>query len=133
MKKLILLIVSVLLLVGCNPKVTYGEVINKEHNEAWRQLVIIPIHISNGETSNTIMMPYWIFHEENWKIEIRGKDKNGNLATETYYITEDLYNEIHIGDMYEYREEIDTTEEPTRKIKKSEVSDEELEKYKEVD
>ena len=35
--------------------------------------------------------------------------------------------------MYEYREELDTTEEPTRKVEKSDAKEEELEKYRELE
>lgn len=130
--KLLIIPLMVLILCGCSHDVTYGEIINKEHNEPYRQLLMLPVHISNGKTSTTILVPYWIFHEENWKIEIKGKNKDGKIDTETYYITEDLYDNISIGDMYEYREKFDTTEEPTRKVKESAAEQEELEKYREL-
>ena len=130
--KLLIIPLTVLILCGCSHDVTYGEIINKEHNEPYRQLLILPVHISNGKNSTTILVPYWVFHEENWKIEIKGKNKDGGIDTETYYITEDLYNNINIGDMYEYREKLDTIEEPTRNVKESNAKQEELEKYREV-
>lgn len=132
MKKIFLLILGILLLTGCSNKVTYGEVITKEHNKAYRQLVMIPVHTYNGKISTTIMIPYWIFHEENWKIEIKGKNKEGNIDTDIYYITENLYDEINIGDMYEYRPDLDLTEEPVVKIKKDKASEEQLNKYDEI-
>lgn len=130
MKKKLILILSILILTGCSNDLTKGEVIDKEYNPAYRQLVLMPVHIYNGKTSTMIMVPYWIFHEENWKIEIKCIEKDCNTK-QTYYITEKLYNEIKIGDIYEYNEKTDLKKEPTFKTKEKDITQEQLEQYEE--
>lgn len=119
MKKICIaiLLVFVLFLSACSPKITSGEVYDKEYREAFATVSIYPVVTYNGKTSTTTYVPYTIYYPERWVIFIRSFE-DGEWITEDFYVSEAVYNSINIGDMFEYDENRgDLTDEPHTKEK----------------
>ena len=107
----------VLFLSACSPKITSGEVYDKEYREAFTTVSFYPLIISNGKTTTTTMVPYTVYYPERWVIFIKSFE-DGEWITEDFYVSEAVYNSINIGDMFEYDENRgDLTDEPYTKEK----------------
>ena len=112
-----ILLVFVLFLSACSPKITSGEVYDKEYREAFTTVSFYPLIISNGKTTTTTMVPYTVYYPERWAIFIKSFE-DGEWITEDFYVSEAVYNSINIGDMFEYDENRgDLTDEPYIKEK----------------
>ena len=119
MKKICIaiLLAFVLFLSACSPKITSGEVYDKEHRDAFVTVSFYPVGIYNGKTSTTTMIPYTVYYPERWVIFIKSFE-DGEWLTEDFYVSESVYNSISIGDMFEYDENRgDLTDEPHTKEK----------------
>jgi hypothetical protein len=119
MKKIIILglLVFVLFLSACSPKITSGEVYDKEYRKAFVTVSVYPVVTYNGKTSTTTMVPYTVYYPERWVIFIKSFE-DGEWITEDFYVSETVYNSINIGDMFEYDENRgDLTDEPHTKEK----------------
>lgn len=119
MKKICIaiLLVFVLLLSACSPKITSGEVYDKEYREAFVTVSVYPVVTYNGKTSTTTMVPYTVYYPERWVVFIKSFE-DGEWITEDFYVSEAVYNSISIGDMFEYDENRgDLTDEPHTKEK----------------
>ena len=112
-----ILLVFVLFLSACSPKITSGEVYAKEYREAFTTVSTYPMIISSGKTTTTIMVPYTVYYPERWVIFIKSFEDE-EWITEDFYVSEAVYNSINIGDMFEYDENRgDLTDEPYTKEK----------------
>ena len=112
-----ILLVFVLFLSACSPKITSGEVYDKEYREAFTTVSFYPLIISNGKTTTTTMVPYTVYYPERWVIFIKSFE-DGEWITEDFYVSEAVYNSINIGDMFEYDENRgDLKDEPYTKEK----------------
>lgn len=112
-----IVLVFVLFLSACSPKITSGEVYAKEYREAFTTLSFYPLIISDGKTTTTTMVPYTVYYPERWVIFIKSFE-DGEWLTEDFYVSESVYNSISIGDMFEYDENRgDLTDEPYTKEK----------------
>lgn len=112
-----ILLVFVLLLSACSPKITSGEVCDKEYREAFVTVSFYPVVTYNGKTSTTMMVPYTVRYPERWVVFIKSFE-DGKCITEDFYVSEAVYNSISIGDMFEYDENRgDLTDEPYTKEK----------------
>lgn len=119
MKKICIaiLLVFILFLSACSPKITSGEVYDKEYREAFVTVSVYPVVTYNGKTSTTTMVPYTVYYPERWVIFIKSFE-DGEWITEDFYVSEAVYNSIRIGDMFEYDENRgDLTDEPHTKEK----------------
>lgn len=118
MKKIILLalcLIMLLSLCGCSDKITEGEVYEKEYREAHTSLMMLPLVMSNGKTTTTTIVPYIVYYPDRYVIHIRAFVDN-EWVTEDFYVSEEVYNSINIGDMFVFDEDRgDLTEEPYTK------------------
>lgn len=121
MKKILATIMLCILLLlcfcSCGNNLTHGEVYEKEYREAHVSVVILPLTVSNGKSTTTIMVPYMFRYPDRWAIHIR--EFNGEeWVTEDFYVSKEIYDAIEIGDMFEYDEgRGDLQEEPYTKEK----------------
>lgn len=99
-----------ILLSGCSNKITSGEVIDKTFTPAHTETRLIPVVRSNGKHSYTTLVPYIYHYPDTWKITIRDFDDNGNELTETFRVTEDVYNSVDIEDEFVYDEDFEPNE-----------------------
>ena len=93
---LIVFCVSVIV-VSCE-HLEYGNIVEKEYHPAWTQVMFIPIIISDGKTTSTMMIPYFVWHNESWSIDVEGKGTKGSIMTETFYVDKLAYDTSKIGD-----------------------------------
>jgi hypothetical protein len=109
-----------LMVVGCGEKLESGEVYEREFREAYTQMVIIPMIVSTGNSTTTMMIPYFFHYPDRWVIKIRQWDyTKGEYITATYFVTEEVYDNHDIGDYYNFDPKTATKEEPVVKEKQS--------------
>lgn len=124
-KKIVAIIMLVFFtLAGCSSyKITNGEVYDKKFNEAYITTTYIPLCITTGKSVSCTPTPYNIIHQESYEINIKRYDEKENTwRTATYYVDEESYNKIKIGNQFEYDKNSMLEESPVIKEK---VSDEE--------
>ena len=110
-------ILIALLCSGCGAKLEYGEVVAMNIEPESNQLVLIPMTISTGKTTTTIMQQYWIFDDEDFVLTIRGHDEDGEIVTENWYVTKAEYEKTAIGDKKGYSREFASREDEHKKTK----------------
>lgn len=117
MKKICIAILLILFLSACSPKITSGEVYEKQHRNAFTTVSSYPLIISNGKTTTMVMVPYTVYYPERWVVFIKSFEDD-EWKTEDFYVSESVYNSIRIGYMFEYDENRgDLTDEPYTKEK----------------
>lgn len=121
MKKIIGILICLLLvfsLCGCSNAITEGEVYEKEYREAHTTVMMLPLVISNGKTTTTMMMPYYVHYPDRYVIYIKSY-QDEEWKTEDYYVSKEVYDCINIGDMFLYDEKRgDLQDEPYTKERK---------------
>ena len=118
-KRIVLVILSTILLFfcGCSSKITHGEVCGKQHRASTTKVIRFPLIISNGKTTTTIMIPYVVRYPDRYVIIIRSFEDD-EWVTEDFYVSKEVYDQINIGDMFEYDESRgDLADEPYTKEK----------------
>lgn len=101
-----LALIFTLLLVSCGNKLTRGEVYEKNFTEAHTQIVMVPFVHSNGKTSYTTMMPMYYHYPDTWEIAIKAWDpEKERWRKQSYYVTEEVYKTVNIGDEFQYSKE----------------------------
>lgn len=121
MKRIIGALICILLVVslcGCSNAITESEVYEKEYREAHTQVIVFPLIISNGKTSSTIMIPYFVHYPDRYVIFIKAY-QDEEWKTEDFYVSKEVYDSINVGDMFLYDEERgDLQDEPYTKERK---------------
>lgn len=108
----------VISLCGCSEEITEGEVYKKEYRKAYTTVMMIPLIISSGNTTETIITPYFVHYPERYVVFIKAY-KNGEWKTEDFYVSKEVYDSASIGDMFLYDEERgDLQDEPYTKERK---------------
>lgn len=107
MKKVIcvtLCLIILAMICGCSDTITEGEVYEKEYKEAFTTTSILPLVISTGKTTTTIMVPYFIRYPDRYVIHIKSF-VDDEWVTEDFYVTKEVYDSINVGDMFIYDED----------------------------
>lgn len=89
-----LVLVSVLF-ASCN-HLEEGEVIGKHYEPTTQDMMIMPMIISTGKTTTTIMIPYFVTDYEDYVLHVKGIHK-GKEVVEQVYVTKECYNSIQNG------------------------------------
>lgn len=123
MKKIICIVIcisSVLSLCGCSSAITEGEVYKKEYREAHTSVMMLPLVISNGKTTTTNMIPYFVHYPDRYVVFIKAYQDN-EWKTEDFYVSKEVYDTINVGNMFLYDEgRGDLQDEPCTKERKTE-------------
>jgi NADPH-dependent 2,4-dienoyl-CoA reductase/sulfur reductase-like enzyme len=85
--------------VGCN-SVTEGEIVEKWYEPENSYVAIMPMMISNGKTTTTMMIPYYIYDGEDYCIKIKGIDKKGKERTKTLYVRRERWQDLDKGQYF---------------------------------
>ena len=121
MKRIVGALICILLVIslcGCSNAITEGEVCKKEYREAYTQVMVLPLIMSNGKTTSTIMVPYFVHYPDRYVIFIKAY-QDEEWKTEDFYVSKEVYDSIKIGDMFLYDEERgDLQDEPYTKERK---------------
>ena len=94
-KYIIVCLMAVLLLLGCSkPPLHNTRVLDKQYEPANSFTTLMPILI--GKT--TILMPYTIYDDEDFVLNVMGYTKDGDRKCRRLYVTRDTFDEVQIGD-----------------------------------
>jgi hypothetical protein len=96
MFKKFLVFLFLFFLCSCS-KVVNGVVVKKEYNSSFTTYMIIPI--SCGKNCNTYL-PVPVYYPPSWDIVVEGTDKSGEYKKSTFYISENKFNLIMVGDKF---------------------------------
>ena len=96
--KNIILICLVVMIAGCGRELTEGEVVGKYYEPDRTFVMLMPMAISCGQSCiSTMMIPYIMYDDEDYVLIISGRDRNGNLITEEWYVDKDTYEKAETG------------------------------------
>jgi hypothetical protein len=74
-------------------------VIDKHYEPKRTSLRMIPMVRSNGKTTTTILLPYYITDNEDYVLHVKGSYK-GEEIKEKVYVTKECYNSLQNGDLW---------------------------------
>ena len=122
MKKITLFLSIILvfgLLVSCSKLINEGDIYEKEFKPEYTTVSVFPMTISNGKTVTTIMVPYTIHYPDRWVIYIKAYDEEAcKWINEDFYVSEEVYDSVDIGDYFVFDEDMGTRDEPYTKTRK---------------
>lgn len=122
MKKIALFLSIILvfgLLVSCSKLINEGDIYEKEFKPEYTTVSVFPMTISNGKTVTTIMVPYTIHYPDRWVIYIKAYDEEAcKWINEYFYVSEEVYDSVDIGDYFVFDEDMGTRDEPYTKTRK---------------
>lgn len=126
MKRLVSAVLAMVLLLsltGCKKKITSGEVAEKNFEPAYTTIQLIPIVLTNGDSTTTMFVPFTYHYTDSWKVKIqRWNEKTREMESATYRVTEAVYDEIQIGAEFVYDESMQPAEpEYTREKLKEDI------------
>jgi len=112
---LLAILCCVLCLYSCN-KLEEGDVIEKWYEPTHTYVALMPMVISNGKSTTTIMIPYVITDYEDWVVKINGKYK-GEERTETIYVSQKQYECLSVGSHLKLTEDSSTSDDNNHKVR----------------
>lgn len=119
------IILTILLLfsfTGCSKQEPFeGEICKLEYQPAYTTTTLIPIIISNGKTTTTILVPYIFYYPDRWYVQVR--EYVGEYEEFVYHecwVTEEVFNSLSVGDWFVYNEDYCFPDEPCEKIRQGE-------------
>ena len=105
-----------IVLISCSDSINEGDVYEKEFKPEYTTVSVLPMTISNGKTVTTIMVPYTIHYPDRWVIYIKAYDEETRKwITEDFYVSEEVYDSVNIGDYFVFDEDMGTRDEPYTK------------------
>ena len=108
-RKVISIMISLLFInlafTSCN-KITKGEIYDKKIINEHSDFMMIPITHTNGKSVYTTMIPIYRYYPKQWVVYIKkyNEDKK-DWETADYYVSENCYKNLKIGDYFEYDSE----------------------------
>lgn len=118
MKKISILLslLLCLMLAGCGNVITEGEVYGKEYRESEVIMTTMPVVHSNGKITYTTVIPVTWYYPERYVIFIKAYDsESGKWQTEDYYVEQEVYDAVEIGDYFVFDKETMLQDEPKEK------------------
>lgn len=110
----LVMLCCILCLTSCN-KLKEGYVVEKWYEPTRTYVTLMPLVISNGKSTTTIMMPYVITDYEDWCIKIKGKYKDEERI-ETIYISQQQYDCMSIGDYLKLTDDCSKSDDNNHKV-----------------
>ena len=94
-KYLISIIIIIILLCGCKPKLKQGRIVETRFEPRRTYVMLMPMRIGKITT----FVPYTMIDNEDWVVTIEGEYK-GKIIQEDFYVTEAQYNCVQKGDIF---------------------------------
>lgn len=115
----LLIVLALIMLTSCSDSINEGDVYEKEFKPEYTTVSVLPMTISSGKTVTTIMVPYTIHYPDRWVIYIKAYDEEAcNWINEDFYVSEEVYDSVDIGDYFVFDEDMGTRDEPYTKTRK---------------
>lgn len=115
MGKKIVYLMLFLLVAGCSAPIKEGEVCGKKHEPERTYVQYISVY--NGKT--TTVIPYTVYDDEDWLIQIRAFDEEKNKERYiTFYVSEDVYSKLRVSDWFVYDPGVHKTGDQNRRVRK---------------
>ena len=76
----------------------YGNVVEKWHEPESHYMMLMPMTISTGKSTTTMIIPYYIHDNEDWCIKVTGIGVKGDTITRTYYVDEMAFDTLSVGE-----------------------------------
>lgn len=109
----ILLIVAVIAMALAPPTITEGEVYKKEFRTEITSVSFMPMTTTVGKTTITTLIPYSYRYPNRWVIFIRAwSEDEQTYLTEDFFVDENHYNQINIGDWITFADGEGSNNEP---------------------
>ena len=112
---LLAILCCVLCLSSCN-KLEEGDVVEKWYEPTRTYVALMPLIISNGKTTTTIMIPYVITDYEDWCVKIKGKYKEEERI-ETIYVSRKQYERLSIGSHLKLTDDCSMSDDNNHKVR----------------
>jgi hypothetical protein len=112
---LLAILCCVLCLTSCN-KLEEGDVVEKWYEPTNTYVALMPLVISNGKTTTTMMIPYVITDYEDWCVKIKGKYKDEERI-ETIYVSQKQYECLSIGSHLKFTDDCSMSDENNHKVR----------------
>jgi len=86
---------------GCTPEITDGIIITKIYEPATEEMSLLPIAVPSGKSTSIMLIPYMIYDDEDYIIEIQKVMDNRNVpVSRRLYITKEEFDSVNIGDTF---------------------------------
>lgn len=99
LKKIFVLFIVAMMLIGCTDGITAGEVYRKEYIPGGTSIVMMPVVTVIGGKSIITYQPKTTYHAERWVIHIWANE-DGERKTAEIYVEKSKYDKIEIGDYF---------------------------------
>lgn len=86
------------------PTITEGVVTKLEYFPEDSSVIMMPMVISTGKTTTTVMTPTYVHHPESFRVVI----KNGK-ETEDFYVDKKTYKQLKVGVRYRADDDAENT------------------------
>ena len=96
---IILFLCFVSFITSCSPRISEGEIINKQFSPAYTQILVLPVFLYTGKTSTVIFLPMFIAHPDSYRINIKAFNDN-EWKERTLYLSKEVYEKVSIGDWF---------------------------------
>lgn len=107
------------------PNITEGYITELNHEEAHSDLVMIPMTITTGKTSTTIMQPTYNYYPESFEVVIEdGEEK------EDFYVEKNVFKKLKTGDRFRFDDESMKNNRPKESRDATPEEEKEMEKSK---
>lgn len=114
--RIILVMFFIQFISSCN-KLEGGYVVEKWYEPKTIIISNMPVVMSNGKNTTTIMVSYVITDYEDWCVRIKGVHKDRERV-ETIYVTKNQYEELSIGSYYKITESGNFTDNNNQKVRR---------------
>jgi len=91
-------VLACVFLVGCN-HLNEGTVVGKHYEPMQQNMMLMPMVMSNGKTTTTMMIPYFVTDNEDYVLHIKGTYK-GEEVIEQVYTSKECYEKMQNGDTW---------------------------------
>ena len=111
-----------LFVASCQSRISEGTISKLEHKEAHSQFMLLPITTTDGKSTTTIFTHYWLHYPDRWAVTIEAF-QDDKWKSATYYVSQDVFAALEVGQMFQYDPDRDFDREPVTKEKEIEEED----------
>ena len=103
--RLKLIICLLILILGCEPSIKSGRVVDKQYHAAYSETV--PVHVSDIEVGGTKIPIYsnrTYYHPERFVVVIENENKDGKVVRRSVEVSKVIYEQYKLQDWAEFND-----------------------------